>query len=394
MRIEVLVGSEDPIIFPLRNSKVVIGSGESCDVTLDASGISRKHITVVTEGDQYFVIDQGSTNGSFINEERLIPGKKVEFTSFFPVRLGDNVLLSLISDEESMDFHIPVPGEKSSPNISIPREREDSTTVIKINDLKKVRTEKLVLERNQKREIRKKVSSNVKAPEKKQDKKKIGVIQFSAVMLLLVAGYFNFIHLNENESIEPVHEIGKVVAVEKIEKNDEAIHKIPKDELPAKDSFNNLLNDMKCVTEVEKYICESVPGAKGGLFGASQVGLTIKVLLDGSHYIDEARKIVKTPKDETPEALMNYKKLLSKTAAFIFVLRGMPTLDETLLSENKLAIAFFVNKDGNPELDSVLAFSPKVFNQQKSKLKESDLFLIKNYGESALTNFDKYFTVY
>ena len=101
MRLEVLVVNGDVQVFPLNRPKIIIGSGESSDIVLKTEGVSRKHVFVLVEDDQYYVVDQGSTNGTFINEERLQPGKKVEFTSFFPVRLGENVLLTLLSDDES-----------------------------------------------------------------------------------------------------------------------------------------------------------------------------------------------------------------------------------------------------------------------------------------------------
>src|SRR5690606_19797388 len=120
MRLEILVGSDDPIIYPINSAKMTLGSAETCDVIISAEGISRRHLTVIAEDDQYFVIDQGSTNGSFINEERLVPGRRVEFTSFFPVRLGDNTLLSLISDDEN-ELREPLvlpPREKTSPGMT------------------------------------------------------------------------------------------------------------------------------------------------------------------------------------------------------------------------------------------------------------------------------------
>jgi pSer/pThr/pTyr-binding forkhead associated (FHA) protein len=68
MRIEILVdGSEEPQIYPINKQKLVLGSGETCDVIIPSEQISRKHLIIAAEGDSYFVIDQGSTNGSFIN---------------------------------------------------------------------------------------------------------------------------------------------------------------------------------------------------------------------------------------------------------------------------------------------------------------------------------------
>lgn len=390
MRVEVLVGSDDPIIFPLKTSKIVIGSGESCDLTLDASGVSRKHIVILTEGDQFFVIDQGSTNGSFLNEERLVPGKKTEFTSFFPVRLGDNVLISLLSDEEDVDYSIPVPREKTSPGMAVPKERSDSTTVIKLNDLKNVSTEKLVLQRNTKREKLKKT-----APSKPQQKKsKIGFVPAACILLVLFAGYYNLFLKNPPEESQAVSEIGRVIEVEKIEAPEIKSSKIPDTELPKKDSFASLLNELKCVTDLEKKLCHSIPGANFGLWGVTQVGLTYKAAIDGNKYYEEAKKFVKFPSDSSEASLNKYESLLRKTAALVFLTRDLPVLDPEFGDDNKLAIGFFIQTESESQLRFVLAFFPKVFNNAKPELKEAHLHFIKNNPESSFTVFDQYFTIY
>ena len=143
MRIEILVGSKDPITFPLNSSKLTIGTAETCDIVINAHGVSRKHILVTTENDKFFVTDQGSTNGTFINEERLTPGRKTEFTSFFPLRLGDGVLVSLLADEDFQPydevFSVSLGNDESN--------RDESTRVISLKSLNSVNTENLVKRR-------------------------------------------------------------------------------------------------------------------------------------------------------------------------------------------------------------------------------------------------------
>lgn len=394
MRIEILVGTEDPIIFPLKSAKVVIGSGDACDITLDASGISRKHITVITEGDQFYVIDQGSTNGSFINEERLVPGKRIEFTSFFPVRLGDNVLLSLLSDEENTDFSIPVPKERTSPQIQVPREREDSTTVIKLSDLNKVKTEKLVLQRNQKRETKKK---GTPAAPVKAKKKSIGIVPLTCILLVVAAGAYNFfvqkLRVDDNE---PVAEIGKVIKVEKIEtpKHEIEIDAVPEADIPKKESFITLLNDIKCTTDIEKYLCNTIPGANQGLWGVGQVGLDLKAVIDGSHAINQAKNFIKAPKEQTEESMATYERIVRKTAVMLFLMNELPLLDENLVKDNTISIAFFTMSENAPKLEMVVSFYPKVFNREKPNMKNNDILNVRSMGESGFSIFNKHFTVY
>lgn len=390
MRIEVLVGSEDPIIFPLKSSKVVIGSGEGCDVTLDTSGISRKHLTVITEGDQYFVIDQGSTNGSFINEERLVPGRRVEFTSFFPVRLGDNVLVSLLSDEEDIDYSIPVPKEKTSPSITPPREREDSTTVIKLNDLKKVRTESLVLERNQKRDIRKKAAT----PAPIKSVKKPNYIAYICIFIVAAAAYYNFFVYTPPKQ-EVIREVGKILGPDPqgIESSPvENTDLVPEKELPKKEAYAELRNTIKCAVDVEIYLCNTIPGAQAEPYGVAQIGLSLNTWIDGNAYIEEAKDYLNAPADgdySNPK----YQDLLRKTAAYIFLMK-LPLLDEKIVGEHKLFIGLYVNSATGPILHTLIAIRPHVFNKSKDLLLPAQLGILRSVEGAALEFTNQIYTVY
>jgi len=70
--------------WPLSKEAVVIGRQPGCDVMLDDSGVSRRHAEVRREGDEWVVIDLGSTNGIEINgrrvnRHRLNPGDRMLF---------------------------------------------------------------------------------------------------------------------------------------------------------------------------------------------------------------------------------------------------------------------------------------------------------------------------
>lgn len=77
---------------------VKVGRSSSNDISLDAEGVSRNHIEIHTENGEHFIIDQGATNGSFINEERIEANKKVPFNTFFPVQLGFYAKIFLIDE--------------------------------------------------------------------------------------------------------------------------------------------------------------------------------------------------------------------------------------------------------------------------------------------------------
>ena len=57
---------------PLSRSRTVIGRGTEADITVDDSGISRKHVEVLWDGTRAQANDLGSTNGSKLNGQRLV----------------------------------------------------------------------------------------------------------------------------------------------------------------------------------------------------------------------------------------------------------------------------------------------------------------------------------
>ena len=53
--------------YPITRSRTIIGRGSDADITVDDTGISRKHVEVLWDGSRAQVNDLGSTNGSLLN---------------------------------------------------------------------------------------------------------------------------------------------------------------------------------------------------------------------------------------------------------------------------------------------------------------------------------------
>jgi hypothetical protein len=77
----VVLGS-DRRPYPLAKDVLVIGRLEGCDVVLSDPGVSRRHAEVRREGDEWVLVDLGSTNGTTVNgrpvrRHRLSPGDRI-----------------------------------------------------------------------------------------------------------------------------------------------------------------------------------------------------------------------------------------------------------------------------------------------------------------------------
>jgi diguanylate cyclase (GGDEF)-like protein len=56
--------------YPLQNEPVMIGRGGDADILIDDPSVSRRHVRLVPQAIGHEVIDQGSTNGTYVNDEK------------------------------------------------------------------------------------------------------------------------------------------------------------------------------------------------------------------------------------------------------------------------------------------------------------------------------------
>lgn len=57
--------------YQLNNRRTVLGRGTDCDIVLDDPGVSRHHSEITLEGGAASLRDLGSTNGSFVDGEKV-----------------------------------------------------------------------------------------------------------------------------------------------------------------------------------------------------------------------------------------------------------------------------------------------------------------------------------
>ena len=119
MALTVVVRSGDAATPPkvtFDSPRIVIGRGEGCDVRLPDPSVSHRHASIRQRGSEYIVVDEGSTNGTFVGPVRLSPqAPRV-------VRTGDMVRIGRIWLELSIEHVVPTanpgqldPGDRPRP---------------------------------------------------------------------------------------------------------------------------------------------------------------------------------------------------------------------------------------------------------------------------------------
>lgn len=106
----------------INKSTCVIGRSPKSDCQIDMECFSRSHIEIEWNGKDFFITDLNSTNGVYINSERIPVATKTLFKNFFPLEVGGAVSISIFSDEVQ-----PEEAEKSE-NPTIRNTNSSNTT--------------------------------------------------------------------------------------------------------------------------------------------------------------------------------------------------------------------------------------------------------------------------
>ncbi len=94
----------------------VVGRSSECDMVLVEDMISRAHATFSVKDGQVYLRDNGSTNGSFVNGERI---SEVQLSPNDRVLLGTSII-KLLPFEESESTMPPPPNVRTAPTQQLP----------------------------------------------------------------------------------------------------------------------------------------------------------------------------------------------------------------------------------------------------------------------------------
>lgn len=97
---------------------IMIGRTQDCDIVLDDSGVSRKHLEIMRVNGEFRWIDLGSTNGTFYNGKKKMTGKLDPGDT---LQVGDTIFrFDMLQDTKTRAIDTagkkktPEPGEKSA----------------------------------------------------------------------------------------------------------------------------------------------------------------------------------------------------------------------------------------------------------------------------------------
>ena len=115
-------GANAGVSVPLEGAPILLGRGADATIRLDDDYVSTRHARIAASGDQWFVEDLGSTNGTYVNGTRI---QRVALREGDLVQFGPQVLVRVSYwSQPSLDRVLEENGAASTPNALPLSERE------------------------------------------------------------------------------------------------------------------------------------------------------------------------------------------------------------------------------------------------------------------------------
>jgi ABC transport system ATP-binding/permease protein len=106
-------GTTSPREYELTRPEITIGRDPNVDITIPSPAVSRRHARLIREGEGYLLEDLGSSNGTFLNGERLLERRLLKTGD--QIRFGQAITLTYEAPAdvpETLVGSIPVTPEK------------------------------------------------------------------------------------------------------------------------------------------------------------------------------------------------------------------------------------------------------------------------------------------
>jgi pSer/pThr/pTyr-binding forkhead associated (FHA) protein len=387
MYLEILIESQKPLIYLLNKPEIYIGSLTTNDIVVGSTGISRKHVKILVQDKSFFIIDQGSTNGTYLNNERLAPVKRFEFSPSESVRLGEHVFLNLIHEKGEPLSPLQ---DSSAPARKVTREH-DKTQVISLKALEAAKNKKLEKKRDDL--LNKKILEAKKLKEQKDLYKKIAkvlLIMFGIVVAFKYSGVFTSDKFNKK--FFPKKELAKEIVFEGLE--EEADFKIQSNFLITKDEMLIHFATPKCLAFEESYFCDRIPSLKGAPSGVLKVDQNLIMFINEEEWTGQTMKLLnsRVAAKTLFEESIN-EAFIGKLNFITFLETSLNSLLDASHQNSNFYIVFYKVKEGKPELTTFFATKGTIVPVLVTKYTEKSLKSIKDFSAYILS-LDKFYHQY
>jgi len=92
LKLHIIEGPGKGKIYDLKKDTTSVGRSASCDVRINDRAISARHLKFIRTSEGVFLEDVGSTNGTYIKGELVIPGDRVPVGEGDPIAIGNTLI--------------------------------------------------------------------------------------------------------------------------------------------------------------------------------------------------------------------------------------------------------------------------------------------------------------
>ena len=383
MYIKVEVEFLDTVFYEINQERFSIGSALTNHVSLKLPSISKKHVEYLIEDGVWKVADLGSTNGTYLADQKIAKNKPIKILEGETLRLGDMVYLTL-TKKAKQPVPLPTPQLIDEPE-EMPLIDPDKTQILSLTALERAR---LNTARKKKKELMEKKAEVLR--QKMADNQLISKILTIIIVLLSLAWVGNKLWIARMKKVDKEYIIkkmqGKYTGDLEIEADIEGL-RIPRKLLLSRNKIAKYLPSPKCQQEQVKEFCSGNP-----IFSTKDNGVIFDppshyiFFLDEKTYLANVRFLLHESDTPGQRALLKFAFL----SFFKEYIEG-----KELLEDSKVYVAFY-SKD---QLNNFSLKHVAGYESSRAEMISSELETLKFPGpypkiEKILTGLDKYFTLY
>lgn len=365
--------SYSDVIYYSDKPQILVGSADECDLIIEEPTISKKHLKLILESGEWFVLDTGSTNGTYLGHEKIIPWQKLKIYSKDRLLLGAKVAITYL---ENANDYLPLPGPR------LPQDKLKAVEKTELLTLDDFKNSKLRADEIRKKQLQeKKIFLDKK---KKEDKKFIAMTSLIALVVMVLGVMGNKFYKARSEKVKKDTIVNKMkhknTGSNEIELDIEGM-RITRSALISRNKIIEALYLPKCADPETIPLCEELPGFKGIVKPNSKA---LIFFADDSNWEKEATELMR----ESFIPQVSFRKLM-------FLLLIKREFQNATLPEGFELYVAFLNKDENnsPLLVNVGAIKQNAIKKITEDFQEDELVTVE-YLESLLEELDSFFTVY
>lgn len=275
MRIKVIMSNGQTTNVSVKDAVVTIGRSNKSAVIIPDEALSRTHCQVELENGAFFITDPGSSNGVFIDGNRIETNKKYPVNSFNQLHLGP---LECFLEDDSSDAD-------TNPALFNPSNMSDKTGVTR-----RIKPEQL------QKEI-KKAPSRPATSRKEKTKHASPLGLLFPILLLVGAGYY-FMNTREKSEFNQGSDTESQVPAPAPSYKKELKKISALDEFKLPSEYESLKNEASC-NEFQN-LCNNLKMKQENAEGLKQLNSEFLVFINPGQHINELRyqKIKDQPRSE------------------------------------------------------------------------------------------------